>query len=66
MGIAYLVIAACIFVFGGSAVWALLWAIRSGEFADLRSGATSIFDDEEPVGLVTDGFPQKQCRNQQR
>lgn len=42
---------------GASAVGALVWAIRRGEFDDLRGAASSIFDDEEPAGAVTDRFP---------
>jgi hypothetical protein len=38
-------------------VWALAWAIRRGEFRGFRSGATVIFDAEEPIGEVTDYFP---------
>lgn len=44
-------------VAGITMVWLLAWAIRKGEFKDLRSGARSIFDEEEPVGMVTDYFP---------
>ena len=42
---------------GMTTVWLLAWAIRNGEFRDLRAGARSIFDDDEPVGFVTDYFP---------
>lgn len=44
-------------VAGITTVWLLAWAIRKGEFKNLRSGARSIFDEEEPVGMVTDYFP---------
>jgi len=44
-------------VFGGSAVWALVWAINTGEFNNLSESAASIFDDDEPIGRVTDAFP---------
>ena len=44
-------------VAGITMVWLLAWAIRNGEFKDLRAGARSIFDEEEPVGMVTDYFP---------
>lgn len=33
---------------GGSAIWALIWAIRDGQFTDWQRGAESIFDDESP------------------
>jgi cbb3-type cytochrome oxidase maturation protein len=41
----------------GSAVWALRWAVKAGQFHDLEKGATVIFDDDEPVGRITDRFP---------
>jgi nitrogen fixation-related uncharacterized protein len=44
-------------VAGITTVWLLAWAIRQGEFKDLRAGARSIFDDQEPEGMVTDYFP---------
>lgn len=42
---------------GATAIAALVWAIRRGEFDRLREASLSIFDDEEPVGEVTDRFP---------
>ena len=39
-------------------VWVLAWAIARGEFRDLRQGARMIFDEEEPIGVVTDRFPE--------
>jgi nitrogen fixation-related uncharacterized protein len=42
---------------GISTVAVLVWAIKKGEFRDLRAGARSIFDENEPIGLVTDNFP---------
>ena len=42
---------------GATAVGALVWAIRRGEFDNLREAARSIFDEEEPAGRVTDRFP---------
>ena len=44
-------------VLGISAVCALFWAFRSGQMEDFSAGAISIFDDDEPQGRVTDGFP---------
>jgi cbb3-type cytochrome oxidase maturation protein len=55
---AYVLIVASSFVFlTGSALWALRWALRSGQFKDSERTALSIFDDEEPVGEVQDRFP---------
>ena len=42
---------------GAVAIWGLAWAIRTGQFDDFRAGAASIFDDEEPIGRITDSFP---------
>jgi len=44
---------------GTSSVSALIWAIRSGQLGEFQKGATSIFDDDEPIGKVTDSFPGK-------
>ena len=41
----------------GSAVYALFWSSKHGQLRDFERGATSIFDDEEPVGRMTDHFP---------
>lgn len=43
----------------GTALLALRWAIKQGEFQNLQKTALSIFDEEEPVGEVTDHFPGK-------
>jgi len=40
-----------------TAVAALVWAIRSHQFRDFTAGARSIFDEEEPIGEMTDAFP---------
>ena len=50
----------------GSAVYALRWAMKTGQFHDLEKGATVIFDDEEPIGRVTDGFPVKRGNRKRR
>lgn len=44
-------------VLPGSALLAMRWAIRNGEFRDFKKASLLIFDEEEPVGLVTDSFP---------
>lgn len=44
-------------VLGATAIAALVWAIRRGEFDNLRDAALSIFDEDEPLGTVTDRFP---------
>ncbi len=47
----------------GTAGWALWWAIKTGQFANFEKGATSIFDDEEPLGRPTDAFPDRKPEN---
>jgi nitrogen fixation-related uncharacterized protein len=42
---------------GVTMVWLLAWAIKRGEFHNLREGARMIFDEDEPMGHVTDHFP---------
>ena len=44
-------------IFGIVVVWAFAWAVRSGQFQGLSDGARVIFDEEEPVGEMTDTFP---------
>lgn len=44
------------------AIWALAWAVSTGQMRSFAHGATSIFDDEEPIGTFTDGFPGDQSR----
>jgi cbb3-type cytochrome oxidase maturation protein len=46
-----------IVIFGGAAVLALGWAFRSGQFDNFQKGAQSIFGPDEPVGEMTDAFP---------
>jgi nitrogen fixation-related uncharacterized protein len=58
MGLIYILIWGAVLLFGATAVWGLVWAIRNGQIGDFARGATSIFDDEEPVGSMTDAFPE--------
>jgi cbb3-type cytochrome oxidase maturation protein len=46
-----------IVLFGGATVLALGWAFRSGQFDNFQKGAQSIFGPDEPVGEMTDAFP---------
>lgn len=43
----------------GMAVYALYWSSKHGQLRDFERGAVSIFDEQEPVGQVTDYFPAK-------
>jgi cbb3-type cytochrome oxidase maturation protein len=40
-----------------SAVYALAWASKSGQFTDFDAQSRSIFDETEPEGMQTDFFP---------
>jgi len=40
-----------------SAVYALWWASKTGQFQKLEEGAKVIFDKDEPIGEQTDFFP---------
>lgn len=53
------IIASAFFV---TAAVALHWAHRNGQFSNLDKGARSIFDDDEPMGQVTDQFPARRRR----
>jgi cbb3-type cytochrome oxidase maturation protein len=53
----YIVLYGFAIVFGASAVAALVWAVRTGQMRDFQRGAASIFDNDEPIGKVTDRFP---------
>ena len=48
----------------GTAVYALYWSSRHGQLRDFERGAVSIFDEEEPVGRMTDRFPPKRRKSQ--
>jgi cbb3-type cytochrome oxidase maturation protein len=46
----------------GIAIWALIWAIKSGQFDDLESQGWSVVldDDQKPPPLDTDETGQKE------
>lgn len=46
-------------VFFIAAAYALHWAHRNKQLENLDDAARSIFDDEEPEGVMTDEFPKK-------
>ncbi len=50
-------------VLGLSAIAALIWAIRTNQFQNFQQGAQSIFDEEEPIGEMTDRFPEQDNRD---
>ncbi len=54
MSLAFLLIFGSMFALGATAVLALYWAGRNGQFANMKKGAQVIFDEDEPVGEPTD------------
>jgi nitrogen fixation-related uncharacterized protein len=62
MTLIYIVVFGFVALAGLSAAYALTWAVRTGQLRDFGRGARSIFDDEEPVGVMTDGFPVDEDR----
>jgi len=46
-------------LFFTSAILALYWCTKTGQFKDFERGARSIFTAEEPEGMQTDFFPGK-------
>jgi cbb3-type cytochrome oxidase maturation protein len=57
MTVYYLIVFGSLFCLTGSALLALRWALRSGQFQHLSRTALQIFDEEEPVGRCADRFP---------
>ncbi len=50
------------FFLGGSALFAIYWAAKTGQFSNVSEGAATIFDEDEPVGTPTDRFPAKKSQ----
>jgi nitrogen fixation-related uncharacterized protein len=57
MIIVWLIFASSVVVLPATALLALRWTMRHGGFDDLQKTALSIFDEEEPVGRMSDRFP---------
>ena len=60
MSIVWILFVSSVIVLPAVALLALRWAVRHGEFKNLQKTALSIFDEEEPVGRMTDRFPDQQ------
>lgn len=43
--------------FSSFVLYALYWAAKNGQMRDLEKSSTVIFDADEPIGKVTDHFP---------
>jgi cbb3-type cytochrome oxidase maturation protein len=48
------------------AIGAFFWAIRNKQFKDLNAGAYVIFDEDEPIGKMTDNVFGTHERNHKR
>jgi len=57
MIILWLIFVGSVVVLPAVALLALRWAFGHGEFRNLQQNALSIFDDDEPLGLMSDRFP---------
>lgn len=57
MSVIWILFVCSVIVLPATALMALRWAIRHGEFRNLPKTALSIFDEEEPVGQLSDHFP---------
>jgi hypothetical protein len=57
MTIIWILFAGSVIVLPGLALLALRWAVRHGEFNHLQKTALSIFDEEEPLGRMSDAYP---------
>jgi len=57
MSVIWILFVCSVLVLPATALWALRWAMQNGEFKDLNMQALSIFDEDEPVGRMTDRFP---------
>jgi cbb3-type cytochrome oxidase maturation protein len=57
MTVVWILLVMSLVVLPGVALLALRWALRHGEFKNVDQAALSIFDEEEPVGELSDRFP---------
>jgi cbb3-type cytochrome oxidase maturation protein len=57
MMILWILLGTSLVVLPGMALLALRWALRHGEFKHVDKAALSIFDEEEPLGKLSDHFP---------
>jgi nitrogen fixation-related uncharacterized protein len=56
------IIFAAIILMAISAVAAFTWTARRGEFESMQRTAEEIFDSEEPIGQLSDVFPDAKTR----
>lgn len=63
MVVLYFLVFAGIFILSGSALFAFYWAVKNSQFTNLGEASNVIFDEDEPVGMATDHFPDHQKKN---
>ena len=63
MTIIWLLFITSVIVLPTTALLALRWALRNGEFRNLKKSALLIFDEDEPVGQMTDFFPTNHSKS---
>ena len=63
MTIYYVLLGVVITLFSSSVILAFWWAVRGGQMSEFAQGAMSIFDDDEPAGVMTDAFPGETPRS---
>jgi cbb3-type cytochrome oxidase maturation protein len=54
MTVTYLLLLGSVTIFGGAAVLAFWWAIRSGQMENFDRNSRTIFAPDEPIGETTD------------
>ncbi len=60
--IVYILIGLSMITFFGLVIMALTWSLKSGQFENFERSAQAIFDPDEPIGIVTDSFPNKELK----
>lgn len=63
MDVMYILVPSGIALLSGSALFVFYWAVKSGQFRDLKKGSEVIFDSDEPIGKPTDSFPGMRSGN---
>ncbi|MFZ4694298.1 MAG: cbb3-type cytochrome oxidase assembly protein CcoS [Verrucomicrobiia bacterium] len=59
MTVALIILFALVIAFSAVAIGAFGWAAKTHQFSEIEKGSESIFDEDEPIGRATDGFPKK-------
>jgi nitrogen fixation-related uncharacterized protein len=62
MIIIWIMFVCSVVVLPATALLALRWSASHGAFENFKKTALSIFDEEEPVGRMTDYFPDRTGR----